>query len=179
MYLRYTNSNRPTKTRRARPEPSSLHSSRWKLWTALPTTVFLASTCGYTFQDNRTPHCRANTATRAPSSPELRRHLSFATRTPSSPELRRRLTFTTRAPPSPEFTFHQSFVVSSTLHQISVVTRASRPEIHLFQSSIFDRASSSPALRDHSSSCTEIRRHLSSPELRDQSSTFVRAPPST
>ena len=30
------------------PEPSSLHSRRWKLWSAFPTTVFLASTCGYT-----------------------------------------------------------------------------------------------------------------------------------
>ena len=30
------------------PEPSSLHSRHWKLWTALPTTLFLASTCGYT-----------------------------------------------------------------------------------------------------------------------------------
>ena len=125
----------------------------------------------------RTPrlelHCHLSFATKAPPSsefhlsPELRRHLSFATRAPSSTELRRHLSLATRAHVHPSSTFHQSFVV----------TRASSPEIHLFQSSIFDRASSSPALCDHSSSCPKIRRHLSSSELRDQSSTFVRAPP--
>ena len=98
------------------------------------------------------PHCRANIATRAPSSPELRRHLSFATRALSSPELRRHLSFATRAPPSPEFHLspelrrhpsfttryppfselhlRQRFVV--TCHHLSFATRAPpSSELHL------------------------------------------------
>ena len=101
------------------PQLSSLHSRRWKLWTALPTTVFLASTCGYTSN-------------------------------------------IIEPRPLPRGHRDQSFVV----------TRASRPEINLFLRRIFDRVSSSPALCDQNSSCTEIRRHLLSPEFRDQSSIF-------
>ena len=154
------------------------------------------------------PHCRTNTATRAPSSPELRRHLSFATRAPSSPELRRHLNTATRAPSSPELRRHLSFATrappSPKFHlppelrrHLSFATRApSSPELrcHL---SFATRATSSPELQDqiltffrvpsstelrrhlHSSFCTETRRHLSLPELRDRSSTFVRAQPFT
>ena len=147
------------------------------------------STCDYTSRIVEHLHCRANTATRAPFSPELRGHLRFTTRAPPSPEfhlspelrrplsfaiiapyspeLRRHLSFATRAPPSPEF--HLSLELR---RHPSFTTR--HP---LFLRSIFDRASSSPALRDQNSSGTEIRRHLSSPELCDQGSTFVRAPP--
>ena len=82
------------------------------------------------------PYWRANTATRALSSPELRRHLSFATRVSPSPEfhllpeLRRHLSFATRAPSSPELRRHLSFA-----------TRGPRtPEFHL-----------SPELRRHPS----------------------------
>ena len=135
------------------------------------------------------PHCRANTATRAPSSPELRRHLRFATRAPPppefhlSPKLRRHLSFATRAPSSPELRRHLSFATRAPRSSEFLLSPEFRrhtsfktgdprfSELHLRQSS------SSPALRKHSSSCTEIRRHL--PELRDQSSTFVRAPPFT
>ena len=46
------------------------------------------------FQDNRTPHCRANPATRASSSPDLRDQGSIFTRVSSSPELHD-LSFTT------------------------------------------------------------------------------------
>ena len=74
------------------------------------------------------PHCRANTATRAPSSPELRRHLSFATRAPSSPELRDQSSTFTKVPP---------------------FTRASSsPELQA-QRSTFFRAPSSTELRRH------------------------------
>ena len=75
------------------PEPSSLHRRRWKLWTALPTAVFLVSTCGYNSKVIEPPHCRANTVTRASSSPELRDQSSTFTGVPpftrasSSPEL--------------------------------------------------------------------------------------------
>ena len=111
------------------------------------------------FQNHRPPHCRANTATRAPSSPEFRRHLSFATRTPSSPELRRHLSFATRAPPSPEF-----YLSPELRRHLSFATRAP----------------SSPELRRHLSFATRAPRtpefHLS-PELRRHPSFKTRDPP--
>ena len=82
---------------------------------------FLASTCGYTSKIIERPPCRANTATRASSSPELRdQSFTFAgvppfTRASSSPEL-----YNQRSP----FSEHH-------LQQSVDLTCASRPELLL------------------------------------------------
>ena len=85
------------------PEPPSLHSRRWKLCTAILTAVFLVSICGYTSKIIEHPHRRANTATRAPSSPELRASSSLTgvlpfTSASSSPELHDQRSTFFRAP---------------------------------------------------------------------------------
>ena len=84
------------------PHPSSDHCfpraviAPWlppKTVDSVATTVVLARICGYTSKIAKPPCCRANTATRAPSSPEFRRHVSFLTRAPSSRDLRRHQSF--------------------------------------------------------------------------------------
>ena len=129
-------------------EPSSLHRCRSKVWTALATTVFHTSTCAYTSKIFEPPHCRANHATRASSSPELRDQSSIITRASSPPELCEQSSVFTRAS---RLELH--------LHRSSTSARSSsstelRDQINLFQSSIYTIASSSPALRDQTSSCT-------------------------
>ena len=86
-------------------------------------------------------------------------------------ELRRHLSFATRAPPPPEF-----HLLPELHRHPSFTTRD-----HIFQCSIFNRASSSPELRDQSSTFARVlpfTRASPSSELRDQRSTFFTAPSS-
>ena len=99
-------------------------------WTTLPIVVFLASTCAYTSKIFEPPHCRANHAIRASSSPELRRP------DPPFSKLHLHQSFVVTGASRPDFLLHWRFVVTCR-HRSSPKPRDQSPTFYLSSTSIF------------------------------------------